>query len=112
MELNGNLRERIMIARTDLYPEFLGEAGERNPPLFRKGDKLKIWVEISDEWMRVKAFQADQNREQAEGKTIIYLFERDYVDQGDPVKYLISRILEIMQPADGAPLQTEGSSGR
>ena len=59
-------------ARKDI-PEVYPERDSKDV-LYKKGDKLKIWLESGGDWVRVKAYPADKPREQARGNTIIYIF--------------------------------------
>lgn len=60
-----------------------GDEKESGDIVFKKGDKLRLWVEAGSDWVRVKAFAAGENREQARGRTIVYVFRQDQEEGAD-----------------------------
>ncbi len=72
--------------------------------LLKKGTAVKIWIESSTDWIRVKAYNAKENREQASGITIIYLFNEDLPENVDRERLVKEKIMEILQAENGAPL--------
>ncbi len=111
-EWNRELKTRVFIVKEDLYPGFTGAGKSKSAPIFKKGEKVRIWEESSDEWIRVKAYKTTANREQATGKTIIYLFQGDFREDEDPVQRINDEIMKFLDTEDGQPLQTAGSPGR
>ncbi len=101
--LNREFENRIFVARKEIRPEFLGEGNRENEVLFPAGTRLKIWVESSVEWVRVKAYRVTENREQTPGKTIIYLFHTDLGEQEKPEAVLMEKIDEILREERPAP---------
>jgi len=73
-ELNARLEDEVLVARTDILPDFAGPGKE---VIFKSGSRIRCWLEASDEWIRVKAIPATENREQARGHTILYIFRKD-----------------------------------
>lgn len=77
-KLNDQFKESAWLARVDIT----APAGEERPEIiFKKGKKLKIWINVRSEWIRVKAYPATQKREHAYGKTIIYFFADELEDE-------------------------------
>lgn len=72
--LNARLHDEVLVARTDILPEFAGPGKE---VIFKSGSRIRCWLEASDDWIRVKAIPATENREQARGYTILYIFRKD-----------------------------------
>ena len=81
--------------KTDIVSPF-SSAENRQGVLFTKGSRIKLWVESSSEWIRVKAYLASERREQARGLTIIYLFEEDIKKDEKIVSVLADRIAGLL----------------
>ncbi len=62
--------------------------------VFQKGLRVRVWVESTDEWVRVKAYPAGERREQTRGRTIIYIFHEDLPEQ-DRVPEKVKELLRI-----------------
>ena len=74
---NNELSESIFTAKADIYPHFI-ESHEAEPEkLLKRGEKVHLIIEISNEWVKVKAYDEKTKRQQAVGKTVIYLFKKD-----------------------------------
>jgi type II secretion system-associated lipoprotein len=92
---NRELSSYIFTAKADIYPHFI-ENVESNPEkLLKKGDKVTLDIELSGSWIRVKAFTDKSKRQQAVGKTVIYIFKQDIV-KGEKVNDLIEKHIENM----------------
>lgn len=77
-QFNAELARDTYRARQDIHPNFFSVSEKKAaPPLFKKGQQVGLWVESSMNWVRVKGFDIHENREQAFGDTVIYLFENE-----------------------------------
>ena len=113
------LLNRDFIVQKDLGQDpTSGPNGERS---FKKGDRVGIWTESSIDWLKVKAYPARENREQALGQTIIYLFRTDLpqeeqlaLDEDETYgeTLLLQEIEKILTPADGESLKIPEVIGR
>lgn len=79
--VNQNLDTQVYRALKDIRAA--GDDRDSGDVVFKKGDKLRLWVEAGGDWVRVKAFGAAENREQARGRTIVYLFRQDQEEDAD-----------------------------
>lgn len=98
--MNEQFANKTYVAREDLHPTFLGDRASKEEPLFQKGDTLKIRVESSMDWMRVKAHRASLSREHAAGKTILYYFEDELKEDVAPEDFIKERIFQILKPVE------------
>jgi type II secretion system-associated lipoprotein len=115
LKWNTDLNSRTFIAKTDIRPDFLTKdsSSSKIPLLFKKGDEISIWMESGNDWLRVKAYKAKDNREQAAGRVILYLFYKEILDANkdknikDPVFFqseLKLRLDEIITAKDSNPV--------
>ncbi len=78
-QVRKSFQERTWTARADLRASYYGDtqptAGA--PVLFKKGTRLKLWLVSKADWLKLKAYPAESDREQARGRTIIYIFADD-----------------------------------
>ncbi len=79
--VNQNLDTQVYKAVKDIRAA--GDERDSGDVVFKKGDKLRLWIEAGSDWVRVKAFGASENREQARGRTIVYLFRQDQEEDAD-----------------------------
>lgn len=70
--LNDEFENQVWVTRMDLRVPLATNEGEI---VFKKGSRLKIWIVSRGDWVKIKAYPAAENREQARGKTIIFLFD-------------------------------------
>ena len=91
---NKALKNENWIAKENIYKPF---ANEKEEPVIRKNQKLRLWLENKEEWLKVKFYLSDENREQARGQTIIFISKLDLekiTDNAKNVKNLPSTELE------------------
>jgi len=74
---NKELSEFIFTAKADIYPHFIENIESDPEKLLKKGDRVKLVIEVSHDWAKVKAYSEKSNRQQAVGKTVIYIFKKD-----------------------------------
>lgn len=71
---NKALKNENWVAKENIYKPF---ANEKEEPIIRKNQKLRLWLENKEEWLKVKFYQSDENREQARGQTAIFISKDD-----------------------------------
>jgi len=77
--------------------DLIGKTG-RDEVLFGKGARVRVWVEAGSDWVKVKAYPEADNREQARGKLIIYIFKSD-LQEGQQVGDLLrQKLLAMLDP--------------
>lgn len=97
LNINDLYRGQVFLVKQDIHPAFLGSDSNETTPVFKKGDKISLWIESSTDWIRVKAYSLKENREQTAGKTIIYLFESDLKDDSKINEILQKRIDDLLE---------------
>lgn len=90
--LNRELEGAVYTASQDLVADF-SEDSSRDV-IFKKGEKIRLYVEGGSDWIRVKGYKASEKREQAVGRTLVYLLREDLKDE-DGQKVLRERIGRI-----------------
>ena len=74
-KINNELLDVVWKAKKDIYPPY--SIGKDRVPIFQKGTLLRIWIASGVTWIKVRAYPASAPREQARGKTIVFIFEDD-----------------------------------
>ncbi len=105
-EMNAGFRERTYTARQDIYAPFNNRDEASREVLIKRGERVRLYVETSREWIRVRAIPADEQREHNPGRVVVYVL-RDFVEQqaeaaaeeGYPREKLEAEILRILAPA-------------
>lgn len=91
--LNQDFAESEFQARTDIKLEFSSDTSD---PVFNQGDRLRIRVEASSDWIRIRARSPEQEIEHSPGKTIIYIFREDIPENMPAEEYVSQRIDNIL----------------
>jgi len=68
IEINKRLSDSVYRAQMDIKPQYEDEI------VFKKGAMVRFYIESSDDWVRLRAYGEKESREQARGKTIVFLF--------------------------------------
>ena len=71
---NKALKNENWVAKENIYKPF---SNEKEYPIIKKNQKLRLWLENKEEWVKIKFCQLDENREQARGSTIIFISKTD-----------------------------------
>ena len=74
LELNKEYLKQEWMAKDDLYQPL---TDKKEQAVYKKGTKLFIYLVTNDSWIKIKAFDSSERREQARGKTIIFLLMDD-----------------------------------
>lgn len=108
--LNEEFEGRVYTATQDITTEFNTTDDGEEEVVYPRGTRLHVRVESQGDWLRVRAWPADESLEYNPGRVIIYEF-RDIMEEDGrseeiidryPPERLRARILEILQPA-GSP---------
>ena len=91
---NNELSEYIFTAKADIYPHFIKNIESEPEKLLKRGDKVKLNIEVSHDWVKVKAYSEKSNRQQAVGKTVIYIFKKDISEEESTGELKIEQTLE------------------
>ena len=105
-KLNQAYSNRVFRVRKDLYATFSDPKSGSRPRLFRKGEKVRIWIESQGDWIKVRAIRQDKSLEHDPGKTILYILREILEDNGEkeeiiesyPPKRLKREIEELLKP--------------
>ncbi len=99
-EWNQELKEKVFRAKTDIFPEFANQS-DKDRPLFTRGTLVKIQIESSADWVKVRARDARKDRENTPGHVILYLFADDVdTEQGNGRQLIQERLDQILSPAN------------
>lgn len=104
--MNTEFRERTYIARQDIYAPFNNRDEASREVLIKRGERVRLYVEASREWIRVRAVPVTEQREHNPGRVVVYVL-RDFVEQEAengqieeyPREKLDADILRILAPA-------------
>ena len=100
LEWNEELEKQVFRAKTDIFPEFANQA-DKDDPLFKRGTLLKIQIESSPDWVKVRAREARKDRENTPGRVILYLFQTDVdTEQGNGRQVVTERLNQLLSPAN------------
>lgn len=95
---NQSAEERIYTVRRDIASPF-GDQFEgsdnrsQEGAIFRKGEKVRILLEVSSEWLKVRAYRLDQSQEHSGGAVILFLITEVLEDQGEDLdNYSLERL--------------------
>jgi len=92
---NTELSEYVFTARADIYPHFIENVESEPEKLLNKGEKVNLVIEATGSWARVKAFAEKSKRQQAVGKTVIYIFKKD-IKKDENINDKIEKYIENM----------------
>ncbi len=95
--VNSEWQNVVFQAREDIGAAYNSGGKREEDIIFRKNARVKIWIESSSEWIKVKAFPAEDKREQARGRIIIYIFKDDLGDH-NVLDFLKEKILALLNP--------------
>ncbi len=70
---NVDVKGKIYITKKVIYINFNNTPSSLNTAIYPKGARIRILVEHSEDWIKVRAFPADENKEQIHGKVILYI---------------------------------------
>lgn len=95
--LKETLKNSVFIAKEDIMPDFAENVYERSSRLLKKGERVTLSVEATSTWIKVKAYNVNEGREQASGTVAIYLFKDDLSDipkrkRGDYIEQRIHKL--------------------
>ena len=90
--LNQELEPGVYTVTADLTADFSQESSKE--AIFKKGEKLRLYVEGGTDWIRLKGYRASERREQAVARTLIYLLREDMKTQDGP-KEIRDRIARL-----------------
>ncbi|MEQ8353418.1 MAG: type II secretion system-associated lipoprotein [Leptospiraceae bacterium] len=100
VQWNQELEKTVYRAKTDIFPEFANQADKDNP-LFPRGTLLKIQVESSPDWVKIRAREAKKERENTPGHVIMYLFSDDVdTEKGNGRQLVEERLNQLLSPAN------------
>ena len=83
-ELNHNFSNTNWRVKEAIFPPYT--SNNSSEPLFNKGEKIRIWLELNDQWIKVKAYKPDDPREQARGKIIIFIIFDEFKEHFNEMK--------------------------
>ena len=96
---NQELENQTYRAQIDIFPEFANQA-DKNHPLFKRGELLRIRIESSPDWVKIRARAAGAERENTPGQVILYLFRDDVdTDSGNGRQIVEERLNQMLSPA-------------
>ncbi len=104
--MNAEFRDRTYVARQDIYAPFNNRDESSREVLIKRGERVRLFVETSREWIRVRAVPVAEQREHNPGRVVVYVL-RDFVEQEAedglveeyPREKLDAEILRILAPA-------------
>ncbi|MBI41520.1 MAG: type II secretion system-associated lipoprotein [Leptospiraceae bacterium] len=100
VQWNQELREKVFRAKSDIFPEFANQS-DKDRPLFTRGTLVKIQIESSADWVKVRARDAKKDRENTPGHVILYVFSDDLnTDEGNGRQLIQERLDQILSPAN------------
>lgn len=82
--LNRELESTVYTATADLTADFSQEASKE--VIFKKGEKLKFFLEGGSDWIRLKAVRASERREQAIARTLMFVLREDIKGEDGPAE--------------------------
>lgn len=97
---NEELKERVFRASKDIYPEFANQS-DRKHPLFPRGTLLKLQIESSPDWVKVRAREAKSQKENTPGQVILYVFREEVESESGNGRQIIEEQLnQMVSPAN------------
>lgn len=85
--MNQEFQQELYILKKEIRSDFAETEYEKSELLYPAGQQLKLYIESGSGWIRVKAYGRDESLEQARGKTVIYLFRKDYPEIDSPEEF-------------------------
>lgn len=82
--LNRELENTVYTAAADLTADFSQEASK--DVIFKKGEKLKLFLEGGADWIRLKGIKASERREQAIPRTLLFVLRDDIKSEDGPAE--------------------------
>ena len=81
-ELNQSYSGKTFRVKTNLFATFSDPKASSRRLLFRKGEKVRIWIESDGDWIKVRAIRAKKSLENNPGVTILYILREILEDEG------------------------------
>ena len=91
-QLNRELDSSVYTVTADLTADFSQESGK--DVIFKKGEKLRMYLEAGPDWVRLKGYRASEKPEQAVARTLVYLIRED-IKSEDSAKEIRDRIAKL-----------------
>ena len=103
--LNQRLEGRVFVVAEDIRPTFADVENTDDEVLFHQGDRIRLFVQSEDDWIKVRGYPADAERENEPGGILIYVLRDVLIEEGAsedtleryPVDRLEARILELVR---------------
>ncbi len=73
-KLSHEFANKLFVVKSDIYPKFAQKNIYREP-ILKKGERIRIFIEQDEDWLKVRAFKEGEAREQAHAKVILYLIK-------------------------------------
>lgn len=70
-----------------------------NEETMAAGSRVKIYIQTTDESVKVYAYNVKEDREQAVGKNILYLFKTDFPDKKFDAEFFDQELQKILKEA-------------
>lgn len=94
--LNKEFDNKPLTVLADIKPDFSGGNEAQKEVIFKRGEKIHIYLENGEEWIKVKGYRTAEKREQAIPRTILYIL-RDDIKQGeDPAVDVRNRLAKLV----------------
>lgn len=90
-QLNREL-DAVYTVTKDLTADFSEESSK--DVIFKKGEKLRLYLEGGADWVRLKGYRASEKPEQAVARTLIYVIRED-IKSEDGAKEIRGRIAKL-----------------
>ena len=91
---NEKLAKKQYVARKNIYVTFADKTRHKEI-IFSKGTKLRIVVEQSEDWLKVRAFSTHENEEQTRGK-VIFFTTRDFLNPKEQKNYSLANLQQSL----------------
>jgi len=95
-KLNQEFEKNVYTAIVDIRPETTPDGDSQKDIVFKKADRLKIYLENGEDWIKVKAFKASDKREQAIPRVILFLLRDDFKTDADVAADIRSRLGKLV----------------
>ena len=91
---NEKLAKKQFVARKNIYVSFADKTRHKEI-IFSKGTKLRIVVEQSEDWLKIRAFSTHENEEQSRGKVILFT-ARDFLSSAEQKNYSLANLQQSL----------------
>ncbi|MCB1304812.1 MAG: type II secretion system-associated lipoprotein [Leptospiraceae bacterium] len=99
-EWNTELKTRVFRTRKDIFPGFANQADQKEP-LFKAGTLVKLRIESTPDWVKIRARRADSDQENTPGNVILYVFREDLESESSRGRPMIEEKLnQLVSPAN------------